>query len=57
MSRYGIVAMASSLDQAGPVTRSVLDAALLHEVIAGHDPLDSTSIDAPVPAVVEATRA
>jgi len=56
VSRYGIVAMASSLDQAGPVTRPVLDAALLHEVIGGHDPMDSTSIDAPVPAVVEAAR-
>jgi aspartyl-tRNA(Asn)/glutamyl-tRNA(Gln) amidotransferase subunit A len=48
--------MASSLDQAGPVTRTVLDAALLHEVIGGHDPMDSTSIDAPVPPVVEAAR-
>ncbi|SDT17331.1 aspartyl/glutamyl-tRNA(Asn/Gln) amidotransferase subunit A [Nocardioides scoriae] len=57
VSRYGLVAMANSLDQAGPVTRTVLDAALLHEVIAGHDPLDSTSIDQPVPAVVEAARA
>src|SRR3712207_1393044 len=56
VSRYGIVAMASSLDQAGPVTRTVLDAALLHEVIGGHDPLDSTSLDAPVPPVVEAAR-
>ena len=56
VSRYGIVAMASSLDQAGPVTRTVLDAALLHEVIGGHDPMDSTSLDAPVPAVVEAAR-
>jgi len=56
VSRYGLVAMASSLDQAGPVTRTVLDAALLHEVIGGHDPLDSTSIDAPVPAVVAAAR-
>ncbi len=56
VSRYGIVAMASSLDQAGPVTRTVLDAALLHEVIGGHDPMDSTSIDAPVPGVVEAAR-
>jgi aspartyl-tRNA(Asn)/glutamyl-tRNA(Gln) amidotransferase subunit A len=56
VSRYGIVAMASSLDQAGPVTRTVLDAALLHEVIGGHDPMDSTSIDAPVPPVVEAAR-
>ena len=54
--RYGLVALASSLDQAGPVTRTVLDAALLHEVIGGHDPLDSTSIDAPMPAVVEAAR-
>jgi aspartyl-tRNA(Asn)/glutamyl-tRNA(Gln) amidotransferase subunit A len=56
VSRYGIVAMASSLDQAGPVTRTVLDAALLHEVVGGHDPMDSTSIDAPVPAVVAAAR-
>ena len=56
VSRYGIVAMASSLDQAGPVTRTVLDAALLHEVIGGHDPMDSTSIDAPLPPVVEAAR-
>ncbi len=56
VSRYGLVALANSLDQAGPVTRTVLDAALLHEVIAGHDPLDSTSIDEPVPAVVEAAR-
>jgi aspartyl-tRNA(Asn)/glutamyl-tRNA(Gln) amidotransferase subunit A len=57
VSRYGLVALASSLDQAGPCARSVLDAALLHEVIAGHDPLDSTSIDAPVPDVVGAARA
>jgi aspartyl-tRNA(Asn)/glutamyl-tRNA(Gln) amidotransferase subunit A len=56
VSRYGLVAFSSSLDQAGPLARSVLDAALLHEVIAGHDPLDSTSIDAPVPPVVEAAR-
>ena len=55
-SRYGVVAMASSLDQPGPCARSVLDAALLHEVIAGHDPLDSTSIDAPIPPVVAAAR-
>ncbi|HET9871093.1 MAG TPA: Asp-tRNA(Asn)/Glu-tRNA(Gln) amidotransferase subunit GatA [Propionibacteriaceae bacterium] len=56
-SRYGLVALASSLDQPGPCARTVLDAALLHEVIAGHDPRDSTSIDAPVPPVVQAARA
>jgi aspartyl-tRNA(Asn)/glutamyl-tRNA(Gln) amidotransferase subunit A len=56
VSRYGLVALANSLDQAGPVTRTVLDAALLHEVIGGHDPLDSTSIDQPVPALAEAAR-
>ena len=52
VSRYGLVALASSLDQAGPCARSVMDAALLHEVIAGYDPRDSTSINAPVPDVV-----
>ena len=56
VSRYGLIAFSSSLDQAGPFGRTVLDAALLHEVIAGHDPADSTSIDQPVPAVVEAAR-
>ncbi len=56
VSRYGLVAFSSSLDQAGPCARTVLDAALLHEVIAGHDPGDATSIDAPVPPVVEAAR-
>jgi aspartyl-tRNA(Asn)/glutamyl-tRNA(Gln) amidotransferase subunit A len=56
VSRYGLVAMANSLDQAGPVTRTVLDAALLHEVIGGHDPRDSTSIDQPLPGLVEAAR-
>ncbi len=56
VSRYGLVAFSSSLDQAGPCARTVLDAALLHEVMAGHDPLDSTSIDAPVPPVVAAAR-
>jgi aspartyl-tRNA(Asn)/glutamyl-tRNA(Gln) amidotransferase subunit A len=56
VSRYGLVALASSLDQAGPCTRTVLDAALLHEVIGGHDPCDSTSIDAPLPPVVRAAR-
>lgn len=55
-SRYGVVAMASSLDQPGPCARTVEDAALLHEIICGHDPLDSTSIDQPVPPVVGAAR-
>ncbi|HEX7307025.1 Asp-tRNA(Asn)/Glu-tRNA(Gln) amidotransferase subunit GatA [Lentzea sp.] len=56
VSRYGLVAFSSSLDQAGPCARTVLDAALLHEVIAGYDEMDSTSIDAPVPPVVAAAR-
>ena len=56
VSRYGLVALANSLDQAGPVTRTVLDAALLHEVIGGHDPLESTSIEQPLPALVDAAR-
>lgn len=55
-SRFGVIAMASSLDQPGPCARNVLDAALLHEVIAGYDPMDSTSINAPVPPVVEAAK-
>jgi aspartyl-tRNA(Asn)/glutamyl-tRNA(Gln) amidotransferase subunit A len=56
VSRYGLIAFSSSLDQAGPMTRTVLDAALLHEAIAGHDPLDSTSIDSPAPVLAEAAR-
>ncbi len=56
VSRYGLVAFSSSLDQAGPCARTVLDAALLHEAIAGHDPKDSTSINAPVPKVVDAAK-
>lgn len=56
VSRYGLIAMASSLDQAGPVTRTVLDSALLHELIGGHDPRDSTSLDEPVPTLVDAAR-
>ena len=56
VSRYGLVAFSSSLDQGGPCARTVLDAALLHEAIAGHDPKDSTSINAPVPKVVEAAK-
>jgi aspartyl-tRNA(Asn)/glutamyl-tRNA(Gln) amidotransferase subunit A len=51
VSRYGLVAFASSLDQIGPFARTVDDAALLFEVIAGQDPLDATSIPEPVPAV------
>jgi aspartyl-tRNA(Asn)/glutamyl-tRNA(Gln) amidotransferase subunit A len=49
VSRYGLVAFASSLDQIGPITRSVKDAAALLQVIAGHDSMDSTSIPQPVP--------
>jgi aspartyl-tRNA(Asn)/glutamyl-tRNA(Gln) amidotransferase subunit A len=56
VSRYGIVALASSLDQAGPCARNVLDTALLHSVIAGHDPMDSTSINSPVPDVIAAAK-
>ncbi|MFC1412259.1 Asp-tRNA(Asn)/Glu-tRNA(Gln) amidotransferase subunit GatA [Streptacidiphilus sp. N1-12] len=56
VSRYGLIAFSSSLDQGGPCARTVLDAALLHEAIAGHDPLDSTSIDTPVLPLVEAAR-
>ena len=49
VSRYGLIAYASSLDQVGPLTRNVEDAALLLNVIAGHDPSDSTSANEPVP--------
>ncbi len=56
VSRYGLIAFSSSLDQAGPLARTVLDAALLHATVGGHDPMDSTSIDAPVPPVVAAAR-
>jgi len=56
VSRYGAIAMASSLDQIGPVSRTVLDSAYLHELIGGHDPRDSTSLNEPVPALVEAAR-
>lgn len=52
VSRYGMIAFASSLDQFGPFTRTVEDCALVLQAIAGHDPLDSTSIDAPVPDYV-----
>src|SRR5437868_11533779 len=49
VSRYGLIAFASSLDHIGPLTKTVKDAAILLRVIAGHDPLDSTSADVPVP--------
>ena len=53
VSRFGLVAFASSLDQIGPLARSAEDAALLLEVLAGHDPRDATSIDRPVPRYTE----
>src|SRR5580700_2729940 len=53
VSRYGLIAFASSLDQIGPLTRTVSDAALALEVIAGHDPLDSTSLPEPSPSLVD----
>ncbi len=53
VSRYGLVAFASSLDQVGPMTRSAADAALLLEAIAGHDPRDSTCADLAVPRYSE----
>jgi aspartyl-tRNA(Asn)/glutamyl-tRNA(Gln) amidotransferase subunit A len=56
VSRFGLIAYSSSLDQAGPFGRTVLDTALLHEVMAGHDPKDATSINSPVPAVVAAAK-
>jgi aspartyl-tRNA(Asn)/glutamyl-tRNA(Gln) amidotransferase subunit A len=56
-SRYGLVAFSSSLDTPGPCARTVLDAALLHAAIGGHDPRDSTSVPQPVPDVVAAARA
>ncbi|MET7372217.1 Asp-tRNA(Asn)/Glu-tRNA(Gln) amidotransferase subunit GatA [Micromonospora arida] len=55
-SRYGLVAFSSSLDTPGPCARNVLDAALLHQVIGGHDPRDSTSIPQPIPDVVAAAK-
>jgi len=56
VSRFGLIAYSSSLDQAGPFGRTVLDTALLHEVMAGHDAKDATSIKAPVPAVVASAK-
>ena len=54
VSRWGVVAFASSLDQVGPLTRSVADAALVLQAIAGFDPRDSTSLDVPVPRYADA---
>ncbi len=51
VSRHGLIAMASSLDQIGPITKNVEDAALVFETIAGHDKFDSTTLDKPVPEV------
>jgi aspartyl-tRNA(Asn)/glutamyl-tRNA(Gln) amidotransferase subunit A len=51
VSRYGLIAFASSLDQIGPFARTVADAALLFDVIGGHDPADSTSLERPAPAI------
>jgi aspartyl-tRNA(Asn)/glutamyl-tRNA(Gln) amidotransferase subunit A len=55
-SRWGIVAFASSLDQAGPIAKTVADSALMLRVMASHDPKDTTSINAPVPDYVAATK-
>jgi aspartyl-tRNA(Asn)/glutamyl-tRNA(Gln) amidotransferase subunit A len=52
VSRYGLIAFASSLDQIGPLTKTVTDAAMLLEAIAGHDPMDSTSLNEPAPSLV-----
>jgi aspartyl-tRNA(Asn)/glutamyl-tRNA(Gln) amidotransferase subunit A len=54
VSRFGLIAFASSLDQLGPLTADVADCALVTEVIAGHDPLDSTSLNVPVPRYLDA---
>ena len=54
VSRYGVIALASSLDQVGPVSRTVRDSALIHDVIGGHDPQDSTSIPTPWASMTEA---
>ena len=56
VSRFGMIAFASSLDQGGPITRDVTDCAIMLKIIAGHDPLDSTSMDAPVPDYTAALK-
>ena len=56
VSRFGMIAFASSLDQGGPITKDVTDCAIMLKIIAGHDPLDSTSMDAPVPDYTAALK-
>ena len=56
VSRYGVIACASSLDQVGPCANNVLDTALLHEIIGGHDEFDATSVDRPVGSLADAAR-
>ena len=56
VSRYGLIALASSLDQVGPVTNTVLDAAMLQDIMAGHDPHDSTSLPESLGSMAEAVR-
>ena len=56
VSRYGLVALASSLDQIGPVSNTVLDSALLQDVISGHDPMDSTSLPQSLGSMADAVR-
>ncbi|PLX85502.1 MAG: Asp-tRNA(Asn)/Glu-tRNA(Gln) amidotransferase GatCAB subunit A [Desulfuromonas sp.] len=56
VSRYGVIAYASSLDQVGPVARDVEDCAAMLQAVAGHDPADSTSVDTPVPDYLESLR-
>jgi aspartyl-tRNA(Asn)/glutamyl-tRNA(Gln) amidotransferase subunit A len=56
VSRYGLIAFASSLDQIGPLTRSVEDAALVYDAMAGYDPMDATSIDRPVESTADSLR-
>ncbi|HUH53381.1 MAG TPA: Asp-tRNA(Asn)/Glu-tRNA(Gln) amidotransferase subunit GatA [Microbacteriaceae bacterium] len=57
VSRYGSIALASSLDQIGPAARTVLDTALLHDLIAGYDPRDGVSINTQWPSMADAARA
>ena len=56
VSRYGVIACASSLDQVGPCANNVLDTALLHEIIGGHDEFDATSVDTPVQELAAAAE-